>query len=265
MKTVLSVAGSDCSGGAGIQADLKTIGAFGLYGMSAVTAITVQNTCGVYRAEPVSAGLVEEQMRAVFEDIRPDAVKIGMVADGGNVRAIVSVLQEFPTKAVLDPVMVSTSGRELLDQEAVAVLTEQLFPLVTVITPNLPEAERLFGSSISCEVEREQAAECLAGRYGCSVLIKGGHAAAGADDLLYHLESGRKIWYRGERTVSANTHGTGCTLSTAVACGLAQGKTLEDSVRQAKLYVAGAIREGLDLGRGNGPLDHFYQRRVEEY
>lgn len=265
MKTVLSVAGSDCSGGAGIQADLKTIGALGLYGMSAVTAVTVQNTCGVYRSEPVPPGLVEEQMRAVFEDIRPDAVKIGMVANSENVRGIVSVLQEYRPAAVLDPVMVSTSGRVLLDQEAAAILTEELFPLVTVITPNLPEAECLRGSSISCETEREQAAEWLARQYGCSVLIKGGHAASGADDLLYHRESGRMIWYRAERAAAENTHGTGCTLSSAIACGLAQEKSLEDSVREAKQYVAGAIRDGLDLGKGNGPLNHFYQRRVMEH
>ncbi len=263
VKTVLSVAGSDCSGGAGIQADLKTIGALGLYGMSAVTAITVQNTCGVYRTEPVPSGLVEEQMRAVFQDIRPDAVKIGMVGTSGNVRAIVSVLKEYRPAAVLDPVMVSTSGRELLDQEASAILTEELFPLVTVITPNLPEAECLWGSCISCETQREQAAEWMARKYQCSVLVKGGHAAGGADDLLYDRQSGRTIWYRAERADAENTHGTGCTLSSAIACGLARGRSLEDSVWEAKQYVAGAIRDGLDLGKGNGPLNHFYQRRVQ--
>lgn len=259
MKTVLTIAGSDCSGGAGIQADLKTIGAFGLYGMSVLTAVTVQNTCGVYRVDPVGADVVEEQLRAVFEDIVPDAVKIGMVLTCENIRALVSVFREYEPVAVLDPVMISTSGRQLLEMPAADALAGELFPLVRLITPNLPEAEFLWGRRILSDAEREQAAAGLAGRYGCSVLIKGGHSAESADDLLYNQENGRLTWYRTERISNENTHGTGCTLSSAAACGLARGETLEESVREAKEYITGAIRDGMKLGKGNGPLNHFWK------
>lgn len=274
MNTVLTIAGSDCSGGAGIQADLKTIGAFGLYGMSVLTAVTVQNTLGVYRVAPVEASVVEEQLRAVFKDIPPDAVKIGMVVNKENIRAIVSVIQEYKPVVVLDPVMVSTSGKKLLDDEAIEALCQELFPLVHLITPNLPEAEALWGRSIDSDPEREQAARQLAASYGCSVLIKGGHSgqragagqsseleqplARAADDLLYDRQKESRIWFRNEKISSENTHGTGCTLSSAIACGLAEGRTLEESVRRAKEYVTGAIRAGMDLGHGNGPLNHFY-------
>lgn len=259
MKTVLTIAGSDCSGGAGIQADLKTIGAFGLYGMSVVTAVTVQNTCGVYRVDPVGADLVEEQIRAVFEDIVPDAVKIGMVLTYENIQAIVSVFHEYGPVAVLDPVMVSTSGRKILEDSAAEALAENLFPLVKLITPNLPETEFLLGRRISSDAQREQAAAELAGKYGCSVLVKGGHSAGNPDDLLYNQEDGSSTWYKAERIFNENTHGTGCTLSSAAACGLALGQTLERSVRAAKEYVTGAIRDGMNLGKGNGPLNHFWK------
>lgn len=259
MKTVLTIAGSDCSGGAGIQADLKTIGAFGLYGMSVLTAVTVQNTCGVYRVDPVGADVVEEQLRAVFEDIVPDAVKIGMVLTCENIQALVSVFHEYEPVAVLDPVMISTSGKRILEMSAADALTGKLFPLVKLITPNLPEAEFLSGRRISSDAQREQAAAELAERYGCSVLIKGGHSAGNADDLLYDQENGSRTWYRTERISNDNTHGTGCTLSSAVACGLAQGKTLEESVREAKEYITGAIQDGMKLGKGNGPLNHFWK------
>lgn len=275
MNKVLTIAGSDCSGGAGIQADLKTIGAFRLYGMSVLTAVTVQNTLGVYRVAPVEASVVEEQLRAVFEDIPPDAVKIGMVVNKANIRAIVSVIREYKPVVVLDPVMVSTSGKKLLDDEATEALCQELFPLVRLITPNLPEAEALWGRSIGSDPEREQAARQLAASYGCSVLIKGGHSgqsagagrssepsaqplARAADDLLYDRQKESRIWFRNEKILSQNTHGTGCTLSSAIACGLAEGRTLEESVREAKEYVTGAIRAGLDLGHGNGPLNHIY-------
>ncbi len=260
MKKVLTIAASDCSGGAGIQADLKTIGAFGMYGMSVVTAITVQNTCGVYRVEALSASLVEEQLRAVFEDIRPDAVKIGMVVDREIICAVASVLAQYHIPIVLDPVMISTSGRELLDPAAVRELKETLFPLVWLITPNLPEAEALGGTGGGeGKTERESAAQTLSEQFGCSVLIKGGHGGRGADDILYHRETGVFTWYENERIDNRNTHGTGCTLSSAIACGLAAGQSLEDSVGAAKEYITGAIRDGLDLGRGNGPLNHFYK------
>lgn len=267
MKTVLTIAGSDCSGGAGIQADLKTIGAFRLYGMSVLTAVTVQNTLGVRRVVPVDGSVVEEQLRAVFEDIVPDAVKIGMVVNSDNIYAVVSVLREYKPIAVLDPVMVSTSGKKLLDDEAAAMLCEELFPLARVVTPNLPEAEALCGIKIRTDRDREQAARQLADRYGCSVLIKGGHSNPSSglpetcmsDDLLYDCREGGLFWFRNKKLPNTNTHGTGCTLSSAVACGLASGQGLEESVRRAKEYVTGAIRDGMDLGHGSGPLNHFYQ------
>lgn len=261
MNTVLSIAGSDCSGGAGIQADLKTIGAFGVYGMSVITAITVQNTCGVYRVQPVDAGIVSEQLHAVWEDIPPDAVKIGMVATAENVTAIASVLGKHPAPLVLDPVMLSTSGKELLNNQAAEALMEKLFPLAAVLTPNLPESEYLWGSPIASRRDRERAAEQLSKRYGCSVLIKGGHGDA-ADDFLFVSETGTRHWYCKEKIENPNTHGTGCTLSSAIACGLAEGLTLPESVQAAKDYITGAIRDGMDLGRGNGPLNHFWNMSV---
>ncbi len=263
MKTVLTVAGSDCSGGAGIQADLKTIGAFGLYGMSVITAITVQNTMGVRRVQPVEPDLVGEQLQAVLEDIVPDAIKIGMVVSKENIWALVHVMEEYRANGkplpfiVLDPVLVSTSGRVLLEPEAETVLKEELFPMVDLITPNLPEAEQLCGHPSERKGDRERAAEELSGRYGCSVLIKGGHGSS-ADDLLFHAGTGAHSWYAGARIENSNTHGTGCTLSSAIACGMARGKTLEEAVADAKGYITGAIGAGMDLGKGNGPLDHFY-------
>lgn len=263
MNTVLTVAGSDSSGGAGIQADLKTIGAFGLYGMSVITAITAQNTIGVQRVQPVEPDLVGEQLRAVFEDIMPDAIKIGMVVSKENIQVLVQVINEYRSNGrsfpfiVLDPVLVSTSGRVLLEPEAETALKEELFPMVNLITPNLPEAEQLIGYSINKNDDRERAAEALSGKYGCSVLIKGGHGSS-ADDLLFHAGKGVHSWYAGARIENSNTHGTGCTLSSAIACGMAQGKILEEAVADAKVYITGAIGAGLDLGKGNGPLDHFY-------
>lgn len=267
MKTVLTIAGSDCSGGAGIQADLKTIGAFRLYGMSVLTAVTIQNTLGVRRVVPMDGSVVEEQLRAVFEDIVPDAVKIGMVVSSENIHAVVSVLREYKPAVVLDPVLVSTSGKKLLDDEATDLLCGELFPLARVVTPNLPEAETLCRMKIRTDREREAAAGELANKYDCSVLIKGGHSNASSgrsgmcmsDDLLYDCAAGSFSWFRNEKLLNTNTHGTGCTLSSAVACGLAIGLGLEESVRRAKEYVTGAIRDGMDLGRGNGPLNHFYE------
>lgn len=260
MKAVLTIAGSDCSGGAGIQADLKTIGAFGMYGMSVITAITVQNTMGVRRVQEVDARTVREQLEAVLCDIRPDAVKIGMVVNQENVSAIASVLAQYEGTVVLDPVMLSTSGKELLQEQAAHALKEKLFPLATVITPNLPESESLWGDRICSEEERERAAGQLAERYGCSILIKGGHGEQ-ADDLLYQSETGECRWYRNEKIENPNTHGTGCTLSSAIACGMADGLTLPESVQTAKNYITGAIRDGMDLGKGNGPLNHFWRHR----
>lgn len=269
MKTVLTIAGSDCSGGAGIQADLKTIGAFGLYGMSVLTAVTVQNTLGVKRVEPLAGMLVREQMEAVFEDIVPDAVKIGMIVTEENIRAVASVLNDYRKQTthnhpfvVLDTVLISTSGRELLKPSAMTALMEELFPLADMITPNIPEAVRLWGNDILGREEREEAAAALSSAYGCSVLIKGGHGGSSADDLLYQYGSEKVTWYESEKVENDNTHGTGCTLSSAIACGMAGGKTMEDAVREAKTYITGAIRDGMNLGKGNGPLNHFYKSNL---
>lgn len=264
MKTVLTIAGSDCSGGAGIQADLKTIGAHGLYGMSVITSVTSQNTQGVRGVWPVPAEVVEEQLCAVFEDIFPDAVKIGMMAVRENVCAVADCLEKYRDLkgkrpfVVIDPVLISTSGKTLLDPSAVEVLTKRLFPLADLITPNLPEACSLGGETISSAEDRERVAKELSLQYGCSVLIKGGHGEGGADDFLYNSQSGAGTWYRSERIENRNTHGTGCTLSSAAACGMAVGKPLEETVEDAKKYLTGAIRDGMELGKGNGPLNHFY-------
>lgn len=265
MKTILTIAGSDCSGGAGIQADLKTIGAHGLYGMSVITAVTVQNTVGVKRVEPMESGLVEEQLRAVFEDIMPDAIKIGMVVTKKNIEAVARVLTEYkrPGKGpfvVLDPVLISTSGKKLLQDDAEEALKEQLFGISDMITPNLPEACHIGNTRIMSPQQREEVAKDMVRRYGCSVLIKGGHGDVGADDLLFHFKKDRCTWYSSEKIDSQNNHGTGCTLSSAIACNMALGMTMEQAVENAKEYITGALRDGLNLGHGNGPLNHFFQK-----
>lgn len=258
MKTVLTIAGSDPSGGAGIQADIKTITVHGLYAMSAVTALTIQNTLGVSAVEAVSSSLVAQQIDCVFEDIRPDAIKIGMLGNAGIIRTVAKRLSFYRAECVvLDPVMVSTSGRKLLDPEAVELLRDMLFPLAQVITPNLPEAEALCGFSVQNEMEMERAARFLSEQSGVAVLLKGGHLTGRADDLLY--EGREAHWLSGERVSNPNTHGTGCTLSSAIACHLAQGEDLLKSVRQAKSYLTGTLKAGLNLGKGNGPLNHMYQ------
>lgn len=258
MKTVLTIAGSDPSGGAGIQADIKTITVHGLYAMSAVTALTVQNTLGVSAVETVSTSLVAQQIDCVFEDIRPDAVKIGMLGSAAVIQAVAQRLRFYHTEnIVLDPVMVSTSGHRLLDEQAIELLKQELFPLARVITPNLPEAEALCGFSVQNEMEMERAARFLSEQSGVAVLLKGGHLTGRADDLLY--EGREAHWLSGERVSNPNTHGTGCTLSSAIACHLAQGEDLLKSVRQAKSYLTGTLKAGLNLGKGNGPLNHMYQ------
>lgn len=259
MKKVLTIAGSDCSGGAGIQADIKTISAHGMYAMSVITALTAQNTKGVSGILDVSPEFVGKQLDAVFTDIRPDAVKIGMVSSPEIIHVIVNKLKEYHVKnIVVDPVMISTSGSKLLADEAVEALAAELFPLSDLITPNIPEAETLCALSIDCKEKMLQAAEFIYARFG-GVLIKGGHFFGNAaDDLLYIEET--PYWYHEERLDNPNTHGTGCTLSSAIACGLAAGLTLPDAVRQAKKYLTGAIRANLNLGKGRGPLNHMYQK-----
>ena len=258
MKSVLSIAGSDSSGGAGIQADIKTIQAHHLFAQTAITALTAQNTTGVYGVLDVDPAFVEQQIDVVFDDIRPDAVKIGMVSSPVIVDAIVAALvRNGATNIVVDPVMVATSGSELSSDEAVVALREKLIPLATVITPNMPEAEVLFGAHIENAADQERAAVEIARATGVAVLVKGGHGENDANDVLARPD-GTVTWFEGERVDTANTHGTGCTLSSAIACGLAVGKPLDEAVKSAKDYIIGALSAGLDLGRGSGPMDHMW-------
>ncbi len=258
MKKVLTIAGSDCSGGAGIQADLKTIAAHKLYGMSVLTALTAQNTTGVYGVLEATPDFVAAQLDAVFTDIVPDAVKIGMVSSEAIIKAIAERLSFYKAEnIVVDPVMVSTSGSRLLSEGAISALREGLFPLAALLTPNIPEAEALCGFSIKGEADMMKAAEMIGRECDTAVLVKGGHLINDAMDYLYTKEGGE--WFRAERIDNPNTHGTGCTLSSAIACGLAQGKTLPESIKAAKEYLTGALRAGLDLGKGSGPLDHVYR------
>lgn len=258
MKTVLTIAGSDCSGGAGIQADLKTIAAHGLYGMSAITALTAQNTTGVSGVLEAGADFVASQLDCIFTDIFPDAVKIGMVSSADIIGVIVEKLKQYGAKHIVaDPVMVSTSGSKLIGDDAKAALRAQLLPLADVITPNIPEAEVLSGMKIATRDDMVRAAEIM--QMPCYVLIKGGHLEGIAADMLYR--DGHAVWFEGERIDTKNTHGTGCTLSSAIACGLADGQDMETAVRRAKAYVTGALKAGLELGHGNGPLDHGWMGR----
>lgn len=257
MKTVLTIAGSDSSGGAGIQADLKTIAAHKLYGMSVITALTAQNTTGVFGIFEADAPFVAAQIDAVFTDIFPDAVKIGMVSNAEIIRTIAERLRHYhPAHIVVDPVMVSTSGSVLLSPDASDALCHGLLPLASVITPNIPEAQKLSGETIQTTADMERIGRSIAEAYSINVLMKGGHSVEDANDCLVLHETGDTIWFKGERVDNPNTHGTGCTLSSAIACGLAEGKTLAESVASAKTYITRALKAGLDLGKGSGPLNH---------
>lgn len=255
MNPILTIAGSDCSGGAGIQADLKTILAHGAYGMSVITALTAQNTKGVYAVESVGPEMIRAQLDAVFTDIVPRAVKIGMIADADSVHVIGDCLRAYGAEnLVIDPVMIATSGKRLMEEKALAAAQERLYPLATLLTPNIPEAERLSHTAIEDSTSMRRAAEKIFEKFGCAVLCKGGHLPDAADDLLY---DGRQFYLmRSERINNPNTHGTGCTLSSAIACELARKKTLPDAVRSAKEYLTRVIAAGLDLGEGSGPLHH---------
>ena len=258
MKTALTIAGSDCSGGAGIQADIKTMMANGVYAMSAITALTAQNTLGVTGIMEVSPEFLRQQLDAVFTDIPPDAVKIGMVSSGQLITVIAETLQRYhATNIVLDPVMISTSGSKLIDEEAIQILKEKLLPLATVITPNIPETEVLWGRAIASAEDMENAAADISDQYGTAVLCKGGHSRNDADDLL--CDDGKMQWFKGRRMNNPNTHGTGCTLSSAIASYLARGFSLIKAVKEAKEYISGALEAGLDLGEGSGPLNHGYR------
>lgn len=258
MKKVLTIAGSDCSGGAGIQADIKTITAHKMYAMSVITALTAQNTTGVYGIMEATPEFVAQQITCVFQDIRPDAVKIGMVSSSQIIQAIAGQLKEYKAEnIVLDPVMVSTSGSQLISEQALQTLIKELLPLAAVITPNIPEASILCGFPIHNQEEMQRAATVITQLLDGAVLIKGGHLVSEATDLLY--VNGTATWFSAPRINNPNTHGTGCTLSSAIACNLAAGKTLADSITAAKKYLSGALEAGLNLGRGSGPLDHTYR------
>ncbi len=276
---VLTIAGSDCSGGAGIQADLKTMSAFEVYGMSVITAVTAQNTCGVTGVQNVTGEMIRLQLEAVMSDIMPDAVKIGMLATAEAVEAVADILEKYHVEhVILDPVMVSTSGRSLLESEGKEQMMRRLFPLAELVTPNIPEAEEILkavdgsdkaddglmenkqvASEMTSSVRitdqslMEKAAQAIRQRFGCNVLLKGGHMTQTADDLLYQEQA---VWFPAERIKCSNTHGTGCTLSSAIASALARGYSLKEAVEIAKVYVRSAMSTGLDLGHGNGPLDH---------
>ena len=260
MRTALSIAGSDSSGGAGVQADLKTMTMNGVFAMSAITALTAQNTTGVTGILEADPEFLKKQIDAVFEDIRPDAVKIGMVSSSGLIKMIEERLQHYKAEnIVVDPVMVATSGSRLISETAIDTLKTQLLPMATVITPNIPEAEVLAEMEIRSEDDMVEAAKKIHEMYHCAVLCKGGHSLNDANDLLY--QDGEATWFHGKRINNPNTHGTGCTLSSAIASNLAKGYSLEESIHRAKEYISGALEAMLDLGKGSGPMDHGFEIR----
>ena len=262
MKTALSIAGSDSSGGAGIQADIKTMTMNGVYAMTAITALTAQNTTGVRAIQEVSPAFLKAQIDAVFEDIFPDAVKIGMVASSALIKVIAERLRFYePGNIVVDPVMVATSGSSLMKTDAVKTLCQELLPLAMVVTPNIPEAQILAEQEITDENDMLTAAKAIGDRYGCAVLLKGGHSVSDANDLLYVDDE--FLWFYGKRIDNPNTHGTGCTLSSAIAANLAKGYGLEAAVERAKAYISGALAAMLDLGHGSGPMNHAFDLRSE--
>lgn len=262
MYTVLTIAGSDSSGGAGVQADLKTMTAHGVYGMSAISALTAQNTTGVTDILAVTPAFLAAQLDAVFTDIPPDAIKIGMVADAALIRVIAEKLDEYQGKnVVLDPVMVATSGARLISEDAVEALCSELLPRAAIITPNIPEAEVLADMPIRDRTAMIAAAACICERAHAAVLMKGGHSVDDANDLLVDGAGAR--WFEGRRIATTNTHGTGCTLSSAIASNLARGMTLDRAVERAKAYISGALAAGLELGAGSGPLAHGFDLKSD--
>ena len=262
MKTALTIAGSDCSGGAGIQADLKTMTMNGVYAMSAITAMTAQNTTGVFAIQESSPEFLKQQIDAVFEDIFPDAVKVGMVASAELIEVIADRLKHYRAQnVVVDPVMVATSGSALMKTDAVEILTGKLLPMATLVTPNIPEAQVLSGMTIAGKEDMAAAAKVIGDSCSCAVLLKGGHSVNDANDLLY--ANGETFWFAGKRIANPNTHGTGCTLSSAVAANLAKGFDLKESVRRAKDYISAALAAMLDLGRGSGPMQHNFDLKCE--
>lgn len=257
MRKVLTIAGSDCSGGAGIQADIKTITAHSMYAMSVITALTAQNTMGVSGILDISSDFVGQQLDSIFTDIVPDSIKVGMVSNSEIIKMIAGKLKEYKAGIiVVDPVMVSTSGSRLLSEEAQQTLAKELFPIASLLTPNIPEAQVLTQKEINSRQQMEEAAAMLGETYRTAVLVKGGHSVEEAWDVLW--EKGDIHWFQTPRVENSNTHGTGCTLSSAIACQLAKGETMKDSISMAKAYLTGALKAGLDLGHGSGPLNHCY-------
>ena len=257
MKTAVTIAGSDSSGGAGIQADIKTMISNGVYAMSAITALTAQNTTGVTAIMDVTPEFLGEQLDEIFTDIYPDAVKIGMVSASGLIEKIADKLVQYKAKnIVVDPVMVATTGATLITDDAINTLKEKLLPLATILTPNIPEGEVLSGMKIKDENGMIEAAKFISEKYNCAVLMKGGHQINDANDLLYR--NGDYKWFKGKRIDNPNTHGTGCTLSSAIASNLAKGYDLDKAVLRAKDYISGALAAMLDLGKGSGPMNHAF-------
>ena len=257
LKTALTIAGSDSSGGAGIQADIKTMTMNGVYAMSAITALTAQNTTGVRAIQESTPEFLKQQIDAVFEDIYPNAVKIGMVSSSDLIRVIADRLRYYDAKnVVVDPVMVASAGSSLIRQEAVLTLISELLPISTLVTPNIPEAQVLSGLTIKTKADMMIAAKYIGDNYHCAVLLKGGHSINDANDLLY--VNGEMKWFEGKRIDNPNTHGTGCTLSSAIASNLAKGFSLAESVQRAKNYISGALAVMLDLGKGSGPMNHAF-------
>lgn len=262
LKTALTIAGSDCSGGAGIQADLKTMTMNGVYGMSAITALTAQNTTGVKAIRESDPEFLKQQIDAVFEDIYPDAVKIGMVSSSELICVIAERLRYYNARnVVVDPVMVATSGSSLMRNDAVESLIRELLPIAALVTPNIPEAQILAGFTVKNKEDMEAAAKQIGDACHCAVLLKGGHSVNDANDLLY--TKGELMWFEGKRIQNPNTHGTGCTLSSAIASNLAKGFSLEESVQRAKDYISDALAAMLDLGKGSGPMNHAFDLQGE--
>ena len=258
MYIALTIAGSDSSGGAGIQADIKTMTANGVYAMSAITALTAQNTTGVTSIMEATPQFLAEELDCIFTDIYPDAIKTGMVSSSELIEVIADKLTGYQAKnIVVDPVMVATSGARLISEDAISTLKSKLLPLAKVITPNIPEAEVLSEMQIKSEADMEKAAEIICNRLGCSVLLKGGHQLNDANDLLWQKNE-QATWFMGKRIDNPNTHGTGCTLSSAIASNLAKGYDLKTSVKYAKNYISGALAAGLNLGKGSGPMNHAF-------
>ena len=262
MRTAVTIAGSDSSGGAGIQADIKTMMANGVYAMSAITALTAQNTTGVTSILNATPEFLGQELDAIFTDIYPDAVKIGMVSESSLIRTIAAKLRQYEAKnIVVDPVMVATSGARLISEEAVETLKKELFPLACVLTPNIPETEVLTGMEVKTTEDMIEAAKRISEEYHCAVLCKGGHQLNDANDLLY--SEGEFRWFYGKRIDNPNTHGTGSTLSSAIASNLAKGYALETSVERAKDYISGALGAMLNLGAGSGPMNHGFDLKSD--